>query len=80
MTYISEAKFIFMGKRRLRICRHRQYDGRVPEVRLGGKWFAEQGFNVGDFIDLILERNQIIIRHTPYEEIAHLVEEPKRKR
>jgi hypothetical protein len=70
-----------MGKRRLRICRntHYYYD-RVPEVRLGGKWLAEHGFNVGDFIDLILEGKQIVIRHTPYEEIRHLIEEPKRRR
>jgi len=70
-----------MGKRRLRICRSTHYwDTKVPEVRLAGKWFAKQGFNVGDFIDLILEGKQIIIRHTPYEEIRHLVEEPKRRR
>jgi hypothetical protein len=72
-----------MGKRRLRLCRQRGWDYRdnVPEVRFGGKWFANQGFNVGDFIDLILdEKNQIIIRHTPDEEVAHLVEEPQSKR
>jgi len=70
-----------MGKRRLRICRNTHYyDTGVPEVRLGGKWLAAQGFHVGDFIDLILEGKQIIIRHTPYEEIRHLVEEPKRRR
>lgn len=72
-----------MGKRRLRICRNTHYyDDRVPEVRLGGKWLAEQGFNVGDYIDLILEGEQIVIRHTAKEEVANLVEEarPKRKR
>lgn len=71
-----------MGKRRLRLCRQRgwSHGDNVPEVRFGGKWFAEQGFNVGDFIDLILEGNQIVIRHTPYEEIRHLIGEPKRRR
>jgi len=67
-----------MTKRRFRLCRQR--GSNAPEVRFGGQWFANQGFNVGDFIDLILEKEQIIIRHTPYEEIAHLVEEPTHKR
>lgn len=69
-----------MGKRRLRICRNTHYYDRVPEVRLGGRWLAEQGFNVGDYIDLILEGKQIIIRHTPDNEIPNTVEEPKSKR
>jgi hypothetical protein len=69
-----------MSKRRLRLCRCRHYSERVPEARFGGKWFANQGFHVGDYIDLILERDQIIIRHTPAEEVAHLVEEPQSKR
>jgi len=70
-----------MYKRRLRICRNTHYyDHTVPEVRLGGKWLSEQGFNVGDYIDLILEGEQIIIRHTAKEEIANLVEEPRSKR
>lgn len=71
-----------MGKRRLRLCRQRGWDygDNVPEVRLAGKWFAKQGFNVGDYVDLILEENQIIIRHTPDEEVANLVEEPRSKR
>jgi len=67
-----------MTKRRFRLCRQR--GSNAPEARFGGQWFANQGFNVGDFIDLILDGNQIVIRHTPYEEIAHLVEEPKVKR
>lgn len=64
-----------MGKRRLRICRSTHYyHDRVPEVRLSGKWLAQQGFNVGDFIDLILEGKQIIIRHTANEEVRQLLE------
>lgn len=69
-----------MTKRRLRLCRCRHSSERVPEVRFGGKWFAEQGFHVGDYIDLILEGDQIIIRHTPADEIPNVVEEPRVKR
>lgn len=65
-----------MNKRRLRLCRQRgwSHGSNVPEARFGGQWFADQGFNVGDFIDLILEENQIIIRRTSEEESRQLVE------
>lgn len=61
-----------MNKRRLRLCRQRGSD--APEVRFGGQWFANQGFNVGDFIDLILDGEQIIIRHTANDEVRQLLE------
>ena len=68
-----------MIKRRLRLCRQRGSD--APEARFGGLWFANQGFHVGDFIDLVLEGKQIIIRHTAREEVRQLLEErSKRKR
>jgi len=70
-----------MNKRRLRLCRQRGWDYKdnVPEIRFGGKWFAEQGFNVGDYIDLVLDGKQIIIRHTPAHEIPNVVDQPREK-
>lgn len=44
----------------------------IPEMRIGGVWLAKLGFNVGDHVQLDLQRKQIVIR---LEEIPNMVEE-----
>ena len=52
---------------------YNRYD--VPEMRFGGVWMLKAGFSIGDHIDLIVEENQIVIRHATGDEIPNMVEE-----
>lgn len=34
-----------------------------PEIRLIGKWLADCGFQPGQYVDVTIERNKLIIAH-----------------
>jgi hypothetical protein len=48
----------------------------VPEMRIGGVWLEKAGFNVDDQIELIVEENQIVIRHASDETLGMFEEAP----
>lgn len=68
-----------MGKRRLKVYTkpgsYQYHRMDVPEMRIGGVWLSKIGFNIGDRIDLIVEENQIVIRHAVDDEIPEMLEE-----
>jgi hypothetical protein len=48
----------------------------IPEMRIGGVWLSKAGFNVNDQIELIVEENQIVIRHSTDETPTMFEEAP----
>lgn len=48
----------------------------VPEMRIGGVWLSKVGFNVDDQIELIVEENQIVIRHAADDTLGMFEEAP----
>jgi hypothetical protein len=48
----------------------------VPEMRIGGLWLSKAGFNIDDQIELVVEENQIVIRHAGDETLGMVEEAP----
>lgn len=48
----------------------------IPEMRIGGVWLEKAGFNIDDQIELVVEENQIVIRHAGDETLGMFEEAP----
>lgn len=54
------------SKRKLKVCYgyHGCSNRQHPVINLGGHYLKEFGFHVGDFVELTIEKEQIVIRKT----------------
>ncbi len=50
--------------------RRRVFDNvAVPELRLEGNWFRNAGFEIGDVVEVVSKKGQVVIRKAKSDEV-----------
>jgi hypothetical protein len=64
-VFVNFFKLFSMAKqkeRKIRLCRSQRRVSKAPVLTLEGLWLQESGFNIGDLVQIVPEKEQLTIK------------------